>query len=218
MSRAFALAFLLAGFRASAAQGWSVEAYLGAPFNIPTPLSIEQSGQPDLRTTAHYETRPFEAPWYYDVRIGRWNGKTDWAIELTHHKIFLTNPPAEVASFASSHGYNLLTASRGWELPFDFWARIGLGLVISHPESSLRGTRFGENGGIWGLGFYISGATATASLQKRCYLVGGLFVAATGMMSASYAVLPVVDGHALVPNLAFHALFGVGYRFGSEAN
>jgi len=198
------------------AGGWNVEGYLGAPVNLSTPLSIEQSGQPALRVTARYETRPFEAPWYYHAHVGYWRGKTEWAVELTHHKIFLTNPPAEAERFASSHGYKLFTVNRGWELPFDIWARVGLGVVLSHPESTVRGQTFGENGGFFGLGFYLSGAVATAAIQKRVYLVGGFFVAATGMLSASYAVLPVVDGHATTPNIALHGLLGFGYRFGSR--
>jgi hypothetical protein len=199
---------------ATAAEGWTIEVYGGAPLNLPTPLDIQQSGEADLHTTARYDTRPFQVPRYYDIRIGRWRDRAEWAIELTHHKIFLTNPPPEVEYFAASHGYNLLTASRGWELPYEFWARVGLGVVISHPENGVRNQRLREIGGIMGLGYYLSGATATASLQKRVRLVGGLFLAAAGMISASYAVLPVVDGRALVPNVAIHGLLGVGYQFG----
>ena len=211
-----ALALVEFASAAAFAGGWNVEAYTGAPVNLSTPLSIEQSGQPTLRITAQYETRPFELPRYYHVHIGRWSGKSEWAVELTHHKIFLSNPPAEVGAFAASHGYNLLTANRGWELPFDIWARVGLGIVISHPESTVRGQKFGENGGFYGLGFYLSGAVATAAIQKRVYLVSGFFIAATGMLSAAYAVLPIVDGHASTPNIAFHGLVGLGYRFGSR--
>src|SRR5215813_1125344 len=81
---------------AAFAGGWNVEGYLGAPVNLSTPLSIEQSGQPTLRVTARYETRPFDVPRYYHVHVGYWSGKSEWAVELTHHKIFLTNPPDEV--------------------------------------------------------------------------------------------------------------------------
>ena len=211
-----AIALVELASAAAFAGGWNIEAYSGAPVNLSTPLSIEQSGQPTLRVTARYETRPFEFPWYYQVHVGRWSGKAEWAVELTHHKIFLTNPPADVGAFASSHGYNFLTVNRGWELPFDIWARAGLGVVISHPESTVRGQKLGENGGFYGLGFYLSGAVATAAIQKRVYLVGGFFIAATGMFSAAYAVLPVVDGHASTPNIAFHALLGFGYCFGSK--
>jgi hypothetical protein len=214
--RALALALCAAAPPAFAGAGWNVEAYVGAPLNFNTPLTIEQSGHPDLRMSAQYETRPFEAPWYWDVRVGRWSGKAEWAIELTHHKIYLTNPPTEVGAFASSHGYNLLTVSRGWELPWSIWARLGIGVVISHPESTVRDQRLGENGGIMGLGYYLSGGTVTAALQKRIRLIGGLYIAGAGMVSASYAVLPVVDGHALVPNVALHALVGVGYSLGSN--
>lgn len=210
-----AIALVELASAAAFAGGWNFEAYTGAPVNLSTPLSIEQSGQPTLRTSARYETRPFEFPWYYHVHVGYWSGKAEWAVELTHHKIFLTNPPGGVSAFAASHGYNLFTVNRGFELPFDIWVRLGLGVVISHPESTVRGQALGENGGFWGLGYYLSGATATAAIQKRVFILGGFFVAATGMLSASYAVLPVVDGHARAPNIALHGLLGVGYRFGS---
>jgi hypothetical protein len=43
-------------------------------------------------------------------------GNTDWAIEYLHHKLYLSNPPAEVQSFAISHGYNLFAVNRGFRL------------------------------------------------------------------------------------------------------
>lgn len=202
----------LATSAVAAAAGLNLEVYGGAPVNFSTPLSIEQAGQPTLRMTARYETRPFEAPWYYHAHIGYWSGNTEWGVELTHQKIFLTNPPPQVGAFAASHGYNLVTLNRGWELPFNLWMRVGLGAVISHPESTVRGQALGENGGFWALGYYLSGAAATAAIQKRILVIGGFFLAGTGMVSAAYAVLPVVDGHARAPNLALHGLFGIGYR------
>ena len=72
--RAAAIGVALVGFPAWSA-GWNIELYGGAPVNVSTSLVIHQSGQPDLRTTAQYESRPFETPWYYDLRIGRWSGK-----------------------------------------------------------------------------------------------------------------------------------------------
>ncbi len=60
--RASALAVWVALPAAASASGWSVEAYGGAPLNLHTPLVIEQSGHPDLRLSARYETWPFEAP------------------------------------------------------------------------------------------------------------------------------------------------------------
>src|SRR5262249_11984465 len=216
--RTNALALCLLSLPVFAAEsGWSLEIYGGAPVNVSAPLTILHAGAPALRTTAHYETRPFDAPFYYDVRVGWWRDGAEWAIELTHHKIFLINPPPDVQNLASSHGYNLLTVSRGWQLPYGFWGRVGLGMVVSHPESTVRERTFAENGGIFGLGYYLSGATVTASLQKRVYLAGGLFIAAAGMLSASYAVVPISGGSARTPNFALHALLGIGYRFGGSA-
>jgi hypothetical protein len=70
-------------------------------------------GQPDLDFTAHWATHPFRDTWYYGGRIGLWKGKRGWLLDFTHHKLYLTNRPAEVQQFRITNGMNMLTVSRG---------------------------------------------------------------------------------------------------------
>jgi hypothetical protein len=71
----------------------------GLQHNVPLPIVIRQAGQPDIRLTAHFDTRPFSEVPYYDVKVGM--ARRPWAfeLELVHHKLYLANRPAEVATF-----------------------------------------------------------------------------------------------------------------------
>src|ERR1700722_7499816 len=81
---------------------WSVEVAGGVPYNFPMPLLIQQNDESDISFTAHYETRPFSSPFYYNIRIGKWEGRNAWEVETIHHKIYLTNTSDEVSHFSVS--------------------------------------------------------------------------------------------------------------------
>jgi len=53
-----------------AEERWSLQIFGGAPFNFNLPLTIHQSGHPDLKVTGNYDARPFEVPYYYAWRVG----------------------------------------------------------------------------------------------------------------------------------------------------
>lgn len=44
-------------------------------------------------------------------------------------------------------------------------------------------------------------------------ITGGLMLSLDARASASYVRVPVIDGHASVPNAALHLHAGLGYRF-----
>jgi hypothetical protein len=100
------------------AQTFSFEALSGSAYNIPTPLTVRQTGHPDIRFAAHYDTKPF-GPYYpyYSWRVSFWNATKDQAWELTqvHHRIFLTNNPPDIQSFAIHFGYNFYMAGHAWK-------------------------------------------------------------------------------------------------------
>jgi hypothetical protein len=52
----------------------------GLQYNVPLRLVIRQSGEPDIKLTAHYGTRPFSDVPYYDVKVGL--ARKPWAFEL----------------------------------------------------------------------------------------------------------------------------------------
>jgi hypothetical protein len=211
MTRILVAALLVTATSAEAQRGWSAQVMGGAAWNLRTSLSITQRGAPDLKLTARYDTRALETPPYYAVRIGRWSGRRAWEVELVHHKLYLANAPSEVQRFSISHGYNLATANYA-VLRGALVVRAGAGVVITHPESTIRQQALAETGGILGTGYYVSGPTVQLSGERRIALTRRVFVAAEGKLTASYARVPVREGHASVPNVALHALLGIGYR------
>lgn len=206
---------------AEAGQSYSVEIFLGEQFNIPTPLTIKQKGEETIKVDwARYESDAwtgFNSP-YYIWRVGRWEEDRAWEIELIHQKIILKNKPEEVQHFEISHGYNLITINRAWRLSqyHDLIWRIGAGIVLTHPESTVRHKEKGYDESFPN-GFYISGPTAQVAIGKRINIWKGFFGVLEAKLTASYATrVPIANGYAEVPNAALHYLFGIGYEFGSK--
>lgn len=206
-----AAALLFAAARPGGAQnGWSIEVAGGFALNAPTRLTIRQTGQPDLRIAARYASRSFASPIYYALRVGRWARGGAWEIEFIHHKLYLRNPPAEVQQFEVSHGFNIITVNRALPIGRAVW-RPGVGMVLAHPESMIRGRAFDTGGGLLGWGYYVAGPAAQLAVARRFGVADRLFVSAEGKVTAAYARVPVQDGRATLTNVAFHALLGVGY-------
>ena len=200
---------LLAGMATPLPAQVSLEAMGGAAFNAASPLRISQAGQPELYFTAHYSTQPLRTTRYYAFRVGLWSGRTGWVLDFVHHKLYLENPPPEVQEFRITYGYNLLTVSRAWRLN---WATLSLGAgpVIGNPSSMIRGKIRRHSGGILG-GYYLSGVTLLGGANRRAYFAHRVFATFDAQVSASYARVPVAEGHAVAPNLALHLKLGIGY-------
>lgn len=200
----------VAGGGPAAAAEWSLQLSGGAVWNLRTPLELRQDGAPDLRVSARWETRPLEAPPYWGLAFARRDGRHELALELVHHKLYLVNPPPEVGHFSVSHGYNLLLLGYGHRVRGRLWARAGGGLVVAHPENEVRGERLAQDQGVFGLGYHFTGAAASFLLEWRVPLVGPLYAAAGARATAAWAVVPIADGTADVPNVAGHATLGLG--------
>jgi hypothetical protein len=211
--RLFALIVALAlGVRAARAEPrCGVSASLGAAWNLPTPLTIRQAGFADLRVKARYDGQSFRRPWYYALRVERTDRGQGWALAFFHHKLQLTNPPAGVEEFSVSHGFNLLILERSWR-ERGVRRSLGCGMVIAHPENVVRGKKLPERGGFFGGGYHASGALLSAALGREVPLRGRWFLPLEGRATVAWARVPVVDGRASVPNLALHALAGIGWR------
>ncbi len=174
----------------------------------PTSLTAWQEGYPELKFTAHYSVKPIEKSTYYAWRIARWKGKRAWELELVHHKLYLDNPPPQIQRFQITHGYNLLTVNRAWDKG-KYILRAGAGLVITHPETIVRGKELPWNRSPGG--FYLSGPTAQVAAGKAIKLAGPFGLSLEVKFTASYAWIPIEDGYAYVPNLAIHFLAGFSF-------
>jgi hypothetical protein len=213
MTFLFALALTsIFAISAYAEDRWVFQVGTGSAYNFITPLKIEQDGEDDIEIDAEYDTKAWStmAP-YYQLRFGKWFGDHAWEFESLHHKLHLTNRPDEVDEFVISHGYNLNTINYAWQ--GEFWEliyRVGLGFVMTHPETEIRGERYSDEGGI--NGFHLSGVTSQVAVEKRFHFADRAFFYLEGKFTASYAEIPVADGRATVPNAALHGIFGIGYK------
>ena len=209
--------FLLIGlavlwlFPAAASADWNIQVFTGSSYSFPSPLNIKQDGEKDINITAEYETNAWstQAP-YYALRIGKWVDDHAWEFESLHQKLYLTNKPDEVQKFAISHGYNFNMLNYALS-KYGFIYRLGGGFVMTHPETQVRGKRLEDDGGL--NGFYISGAGGQLAVEKRYAISKKLSFSLELKMTAAYAVIPIADGTATVPNYAVHGLVGIGYDF-----
>jgi hypothetical protein len=182
----------------------------GLQYNVPLPLVIRQSGHPDLKLNARFDTRPFTEVPYYDIKVGLTRKEWAFELELVHHKLYLDNRPSEVDTFEITHGYNpiLLNGVREkWGAAF----RAGAGILLAHPQSTIRGLRFPETGGI--LGWYVSGPAAQVGVSKSWEFGNHFLAGFEGKVVGAWARVPIVDGTADVSNLSLHGLLSAGWRF-----
>jgi hypothetical protein len=202
------LLLMIAGMAPAAAQGFTGTFFAGTAWNLPMPLRVEQPGEPALHFKARYRTRPWKGAPYYAYRLGY----EQWEAELVHHKLYLQNPPPEIQHFEVSHGYNL--AMVNYARPScGFVIRLGIGLLIAHPEGRIRGKAVGPVRSLLGGGYHISGISAQLSLAREFDLTPHLFTNPEIKFTAAWARVPLAGGGRIeIPNLALHALTGLGFR------
>ena len=191
-----------------------IQALLGSAQSVPLPITISQDGQPDLHFTAHWATRPTRPTWYYAWRLGFWSGNRGWRLDHTHHKIYLTNPPSEVTALRVTNGFNILSVSRAFRQGHLTYS-VGAGPVITFPISTVRGKKFTHDNGLGG--YHLSGGSLLAMATREFPITGGLALSLDARATASYIRIPIVDGHAKIPNAAFHLHAGLGYTFGRRS-
>jgi hypothetical protein len=200
------------GGRGLTAQSLSIEAMGGTAYNFPTPLTVRQSGFPDIHLTAHYDTRPF-GPYtpYYAWRLSLWNGAEGWELEQVHHRLFLANTTTEVTDFSVHFGYNYLLLGHAWRR-HDFTFHLDAGPILTNPENTVRGLKLRTRGtGLFDSGYYLSGFGGQAGLSRNFYFSRNAFVVLDAALMAAWATVPVVNGSADVPTIGVHGHVGVGW-------
>lgn len=182
----------------------------GSSASIPTNLTIYQENQPKISMTAHYDTRPLTPAFYYAYRMGWWEAKSGWELELIHQKIYLNNPTPEVLEFKVTFGYNLLLVNRAWTVGW-FDLRAGAGVVIVHTASNIRGQAFSlPDAGPFDGTYRLAGIGTQISISYPHYFTSRFFMHVETKFTAAYALVPVAQGVAHTPNVAFHGLVGMG--------
>jgi hypothetical protein len=209
MRRAASLVLFLVAvlYAVPACADWTVEFLLGGAINAPTEMTIEQANEPPLDFDAEFVTEPFKQPIYWDFRLA-WEGERHgWALDLQHHKLILENPPPEVENFSITHGYNLLNVQHIWLRPqWRFF--VLLGIVVAHPESTVRGLEYDESGGWFNAGYHANGPVMGGGVGHSVRISSFLDLALEARVTWSTVGVDVADGLATLDNLALHLLVG----------
>jgi hypothetical protein len=198
------------------------EVLFGTAWSLPTPLIIRVPNTAPIRRRGRYSTHPWsDAPYYaYRVGVGSLSERgvpAAYEVELLHHKLYLDDPRPPVEHFEVTHGYNLVTANVVRPAN-QFAARFGVGLVIAHAEGRIAGERVGGTRRTFlGGGYHIAGLTAQLAVGRRYAFARGrvaVYALPEVKVTASIARVPLGDagGRVLVPNIAVHALAGLGVR------
>jgi len=201
--------------KSTSSQTIVAELMTGTAYNLPTGLTVHQSGQLDLQLTANYDTNPFgdEAP-YYSWRVGLWDGDEAWEIQHIHHKLYLTNLTPEIQDLEMCHGFNYFFLGHAWKRSGLIF-HLGVGPIVTHPQSIIRNqVQDSDHGGLFDAGYYISGIGIQGAVGKDLYLNEKLFVVLELAATSGWAWwAPTAGGYSEVTNLALHGHVGMGYGF-----
>jgi len=187
---------------------------IGLTFNAPVELRVVQRGYPEVYVEgARFEGRDLEPFPYYAARL--WVGSPTglrYELELVHQKLYwLGGPGGEVVQqLNATDGFNylLLNLAYGEGLGgLRLVPRLGLGVVVPHPETEVRNQAWGVDGdprfyhlgGIGGqlaLGVEFPGLPA-ALLEAK--------------LTLSQSRLQIAQGYAEGFFRTLHVLFGLGY-------
>jgi hypothetical protein len=101
----------------------------------------------------------------------------------------------------------MVTVNRGWHRD-KFLFLLGGGVVVPHTNSVVRGLERPITAP-----YTLAGVAAQGAAGRRVDFTSWLFASVEGKVTAAWARVPIANGNATVPNVAFHGLVGIGAEF-----
>lgn len=198
--------------------------HMWANYTHPTTLTLSQQGFPDeTLTDVVYSNRPFTAPLDFALRYGRIWGPQDeprrfgGEIELIHYKLYLeeaNDPKHLVQRFTVTDGLNFLFANAvvTHKITHDTHLdlRAGLGPIISHPETTVRGQSLGKDGDF--RGYHYSGIGGRVGVGIRKEVLERWQLSLEYSFAAGTPNLPIASGTASTPVRIHHLSIGWAYK------
>ena len=213
MKKIFFTLFLFCYLIGKAQKRWSFELHGGIVENLKLPLIIRQQGYSEIRIPkADFYSESLNDPFYWDWRFTKWVNKKGIEFEAIHHKLYLKNRPPEVEWFGISHGFNMLMFNHGREIKKVIF-RAGLGSVLMHPESTIRGMEYGKRSGFDFPGYYLSGVVLNLAVAKQIRFGKYFFVNTEGKVTSSVTNAKIANGNARVNIITFQLILGPGVNW-----
>ncbi|MDZ7332129.1 MAG: hypothetical protein ONB13_00875 [candidate division KSB1 bacterium] len=195
-----------------AQHSWQLAIALGDAYCVPAPLCLRQKGFSDIKVTARFATHSFQPPIYYAMKASRYAGADGWEFEFIHLKIDLKNKNEDIQRFEVSHGFNLFTLLRSWKRRNFDW-QIGGGLVLAHPENTVRNLKISETNGLFHSGYYIAGPNIQLALARTLIRRRDFSIFISGKFTGAHCWIPIAAGQSQLLLFNFHGLFGIVYAF-----
>jgi hypothetical protein len=203
------VSLMLVGTASSAQTELSAALLLGTAVNAPSSLVVRQDGENEIELDADFETRPFEFPLYYALRVSTRSGGGEWELQFIHHKLHLADRTEEIQHFEITDGFNILTLNRTFPAgAID--VRLGGGIVLAHTDSRIRGRTPGDRG-LFDTGYEIAGPAVVVGAGRSFRLSDRWSALLETQASLGRVAVTVAGGEAETTNLALHLLFGLSY-------
>ena len=195
-------------------QAFDLSLYSGSTVHARTPIKLSQKGKSEIKFNAEHETRPFDTPLFFHVRLAHKFSDQEgfWALSLMHDKIhIISKPPSEVQYFTIIDGFNLLMLEY-FKPIFHYLFSLSAGVSVVHPETEVRNKIKGRSGD-WS-GYYLGGPVLGASLLKRLYFNKSevLWLDLETGFRTSYSWFPIAEGTGEIFYNAVYFLVGLGFK------
>lgn len=212
MRGCFALLVLLG---TTMAQSLGLQIALGFTRNAPTDLRVEQQGFPStVVEETRFEGRDLEGFPYYTVRL--WYGERAglrFELELIHQKLYFAGAERNGGIFEQfnvTDGFNYVLFNLAYALeagPLRVIPRAGLGALVVHPETVVRGQGWGVDGDPHWYHLGGLGGQWAVGLEAPGVVTPGL----EGKLTLGYSRLNIAGGYAEGWFRSLHGTFGLGW-------
>ncbi|GIW33570.1 hypothetical protein [Meiothermus sp.] len=197
------------------AQSLGLQISLGLTSNAPTDLRVVQRGYPSTVVEGvRFEGRDLEGFPYYTVRL--WYGERvglRYELELIHQKLYFAAAESNRGIFEQfnvTDGFNYVLFNLAYALeagPLRVVPRVGLGALVVHPETVVRGQGWGVDGDPRWYHLGGLGGQWAVGLEAPWVVTPGL----EGKLTIGYSRLNIAGGYAEGWFRSLHGTFGLGW-------
>ncbi|WP_027882699.1 hypothetical protein [Meiothermus rufus] len=199
-------------FGAAAAQNLGLQLALGLTTNAPADLRVVQAGFPETVVEgARFAGRDLEYFPYYTLRLW-YGGQTGWRyeLELIHQKLYFTEAERGgeiVQQFNITDGLLFNVAYALEAAPVRVVPRLGLGVLVLHPETVVRDQAWGIDGDP--RGYHLGGWGGQIALVLETSWRPSLY--AEGKWALGYGRVQIAGGYAEGWFRSLHTTWGLGW-------